>query len=221
MRPKTKDMECPIGRFDCRHLERLESVEAELKRLKEELRLDALTGLHTYAFFVDSLTKEMERTRRTGLPTSLIMLDLDHFKSINDTFGHEAGNVVLKGVGQILSNNVRNLDIPCRYGGEEFAIILPGTWLGQGVMLANRLRKILKETTFSFKGKPIPISGSFGVDTYHPHEVIDAAEFIHRTDLHLLKAKEKGRDRVCFPTDDVFTDAEVSPKERMALFNKD
>ena len=217
MTMKSDGITCPVGKDDCTYLHRLVHLEEEIERLKRRLDTDELTGLHTYAYLTDALTVEMERTRRTGAPTTLIMMDLDHFKRINDELGHEAGNLVLREVGGLIKKNVRTLDIPCRYGGEEFAIILPSTSLRQGLQLGERLRCLLKEHPFMCSGALIKVTASLGVNTYTSTSLWDLNEFVHATDTYLYKAKREGRDRVESPMPEALMETDVTQDERRAL----
>lgn len=218
MTMKSDGITCPVGKDDCTYLHRLVHLEEEIERLKRRLDTDELTGLHTYAYLTDALTVEMERTRRTGAPTTLIMMDLDHFKRINDELGHEAGNLVLREVGGLIKKNVRTLDIPCRYGGEEFVIIQPSTSLRQGLQLGERLRCLLKEHSFIYRGTRIEVTASLGVNTYTSTSLWDLNEFVHATDTYLYKAKKGGRDRVESPMPEALMETEVTQDERQALF---
>ena len=137
---------CPAGDDECTNLPEVKRLQEEIRRLSALVRTDELTKLFNFRYFTLALSLEMERTRRSGQPTCLIMLDLDHFKAINDVHGHEVGNVVLSHISDLIRKAIRRLDIPCRYGGEEFTLILPDTTLEQGIRFANRLRVIIENT---------------------------------------------------------------------------
>jgi diguanylate cyclase (GGDEF)-like protein len=156
----------------------------------------------------------------------LIMLDLDHFKLINDNFGHENGNKALKLVSGTIRDNIRRIDIPCRYGGEEFAIILPGIRLKQAIRAAERLRVSMENNPLLINGELIRLTASFGVDSYESDENIPGKGFIERTDEFLLEAKQNGRNRVCHHEGKAVEEmTEVTNKERESLmftqFNRD
>ncbi len=212
-------IECPLKNPDCPVIVALQQTREECLKLQELSRTDSLTGYFNFRHFSEALESEMERTCRTGLPTSLIMIDLDHFKRVNDTYGHEIGNDVLCWSSDIFRENIRRLDIPCRYGGEEFAIILPGTPLIGAIHVAQRLHTALQETAFQ-KGTapPLPLTASFGVDVYTGRQRSGVKDFIHQTDQLLLEAKETGRNRICFNQSKTkVVTSEVSQEERNAL----
>lgn len=210
--------DCPIGETICQHLDELVGLKQENVSLSRLIRTDNLTGLFNYHHFQEALEAEMERTRRNGLPLALIMLDLDHFKQVNDTWGHENGNRVLRLAAQVIGDSVRKIDIACRYGGEEFAVILPGTHLAKTFMVAERIRLALERSPVEVDEGTINFTSSLGVNIYQPEEQLSGEQFVHNTDRFLYRAKEQGRNRVCHPE----IEAEkpitgVSADERAAL----
>ncbi len=188
---------CPAGDDKCTNLSEVKRLQEEIKQLAALVRTDELTRLFNFRYFNQALSLEMERTRRSGQPTCLIMLDLDHFKAINDAYGHEAGNLVLRHISSLIKKTVRRLDIPCRYGGEEFTIILPDTTLKQGVRFANRLRLIIENSPAKASDALLGIEASFGVDVYTKGEQLTEKEFVEKVDSYLYLAKQEGRNRVC------------------------
>lgn len=194
---------------------------AELRRSVAELsqlvRTDSLTGLANYRYFILALEQEMERTRRSGQPITLIMLDIDHFKRVNDDWGHEIGNQALIHIAKLMLQSVRKLDIPCRYGGEEFAIILPNTDLAASIPVAERLRQSIADTPLVVGDKTLHLSASLGIDTFDTVEEVHAEELVQRTDHYLYQAKQEGRN--CVRHASLPPAALVSTEERSALFN--
>ena len=188
---------CPAGDENCTNLSEVQRLQEEIRQLAALVRTDELTRLFNYRYFNQALSLEMERTRRSGQPTCLIMLDLDHFKTINDAYGHEVGNVVLGHISTLIKKTVRRLDIPCRYGGEEFTIILPDTTLKQGVRFANRLRLIIENSPAKAPDALLGIEASFGVDVYEKGDQQTEKEFVEKVDSYLYLAKQEGRNRVC------------------------
>jgi diguanylate cyclase (GGDEF)-like protein len=188
---------CPAGDDHCPHHAEVQRLRDEIKHLAAMVRTDELTGLFNFRYFTQALSLEMERTRRSGQPTCLIMLDLDHFKDINDIHGHEVGNNVLRHISSLIQKTVRRLDIPCRYGGEEFTIILPDTSLKQGVRFANRLRLIIENAPLDVGTARLGIEASFGVDVYNRGDQASEKEFVEKVDSYLYQAKQEGRNRVC------------------------
>nr|WP_246187452.1 sensor domain-containing diguanylate cyclase [Moorella glycerini] len=169
---------------------------SERKYLEEELyRLsitDPLTGAYNRRYFLEMLAREIERTRRTGLPFALIMFDLDHFKSINDRFGHAAGDRVLKSLVAAFKERLRKTDCLARWGGEEFVILLPDTTAEGAAGLAEELRRRLSQMEIPGVGQ---VTASFGVTGYYTGDTVDT--ITQRVDSMLYRAKENGRNCVC------------------------
>lgn len=210
---------CPLGAEGCPFFSELEQLRQECRRLAELSQTDPLTGLFNFRYLIGSLDREMERTRRTGLPTGLIMIDLDYFKMVNDTYGHQVGNEALKWAADIWRQGIRRFDIACRYGGEEFCIILPGTRLPQVVRAAERLRTLLAATPVVYDNREIALTASFGADIFSVKENLSADDFLKRADSYLREAKVRGRNRVCFEEAKTTTiPSEVTGEERAALF---
>jgi len=184
------------GRQRERHLA---DLYGELLRKEEDLErltiTDPLTGLYNRRFFQPRLDVEIERAKRYGRVSSLVMLDVDNFKEINDQRGHQFGDRVLAEVGKILKGNVRASDIVCRYGGEEFAVLLPETPLEQAGLAAEKLRTCLKEG-FQEGRDPVALTVSLGVASYPSPGVADGNDLVRRADAALYEAKGRGRDRV-------------------------
>lgn len=194
----------------------------EVRKLEEQLLTDPLTGLANYRHFTRALDQEMERTRRSGGSTSLIMLDIDFFKKINDNYGHEGGNMALQALASCLLASFRKLDVVCRYGGEEFAIILPATEALVAVQVAERLRKNIELMDVEICNQQgellqIKMTASLGIGIYTRHSKVSAKELVQEADDFLYKAKKGGRNQVCYGIHKVEAEAEVSSDEKDAL----
>jgi two-component system cell cycle response regulator len=172
----------------------------ENARLFQLATIDGLTGLYIRRYFDIRLQEEITRLRRIDSNLGLIMLDLDHFKIVNDTYGHQQGDMVLMELATILKDTVRrDLDIPCRYGGEEFVIILPGTDLEGAVVLAERIRKRCEEHPYTaISGEPLQVTISGGAVAIDSNSIIVKEEFFKKVDKALYEAKESGRNRIRF-----------------------
>jgi diguanylate cyclase (GGDEF)-like protein len=216
-----KHPECPHDHADCLLPADLERLRRERESLRKLVSVDELTGLYNFRFLQDALESEMERTRRTGLSTGLIMVDLDHFKRVNDTYGHQNGNRALKAAADTWKTHLRKIDIPCRYGGEEFVIILPNTKIHDAIRAAERLRRELAATPVDLDAGQIRLTASFGVDEFREGESLAAQAFIHRVDQFVLAAKKEGRNQVCYDQARVARPVtEVTAAERESLFLK-
>jgi len=163
--------------------------------LKTQAITDELTGLYTYRYFTLRLHNEIERAKRYNVNVSLAMMDIDHFKKINDTYGHEAGNIILKEVAEILKTNTRKADIVFRYGGEELCILLTHTPKEGAVVYSEKIRQLI--ATNSFAGsRNIKVTVSFGVASYPLDNVFSGKEIINAADVALYHSKETGRNKV-------------------------
>lgn len=168
--------------------------------LAARANVDALTGLWNRAHFNRQLPTAIDAARRYGRNVCLAILDLDHFKRLNDTYGHPFGDQVLQAVGEGLSASVRSVDVACRYGGEEFAIILDETSLQEGLVAAQRMREMLARVNLRPKGEKVPITASIGIagtEQFLVPGTLTMAALISAADRALYVAKHAGRDRVC------------------------
>jgi len=170
----------------------------ENERLRTLAITDEVTGLFIHRYFLLRLQNEFERTLRYNIPLSLAMIDIDHFKAINDTYGHEQGNKILKYLGQILSAQSRKADIVARYGGEEFCIIMVHTNPEGALFYGERIRKVVERFEFPYKsGKTLKVTISMGIATFPEFKTKKVEELIEAADKALYKAKESGRNQVC------------------------
>jgi diguanylate cyclase (GGDEF)-like protein len=165
-------------------------VDGLVDRLQETARTDTLTSIPNRRAFDERLQLEIERGARTGEPVALLIGDIDRFKALNDRFGHAAGDSALVSIGRVLTSECRAIDTPARIGGEEFAVVLPGTDAAAGLTTANRLRRAISRIRDG-NGRPLTIS--FGV-AEHPGDGATAADLIAAADRALYAAKAAGRD---------------------------
>jgi len=190
--------------------EDLELEKAELLRAREQMRHfaehDDLTGLWNHRIIVERLQQEVDRSRRERTPVSVIVVDLDHFKSVNDTYGHPAGDLVLKEVAAIFQRSVRSYDWVGRYGGEEFLLILPGSGLTGARIRAENLRVAVQWAHIHDGHRAIPVTASFGVACGFPSHY---EGLIQAADVALYRAKDNGRNCVIA--------TEIAPAERSEL----
>ncbi len=167
------------------------------QQAKTRANTDELTGLYNHRSFHERIEQEIARGSRFGGTFSLIMLDIDLFKAYNDIYGHLAGDQVLRKVGRYLENSIRNIDLAFRYGGEEFAVILPEARLDDAYKVAERIRKTIESKTSS---RAMPITASLGVGNW-PNDGIMKEEVIGLADAALYRAKQSGRNRTCLSSD--------------------
>jgi diguanylate cyclase (GGDEF)-like protein len=180
-----------------RALEKKSSELEELaRRFREDSMLDPLTKLYNRRYLDTVMSRELARSKRENYSVGLVMLDLDHFKMLNDNFGHIAGDNVLQSVGSFIRARLRAYDTACRYGGEEFAVILPGTSLPNSVKVAEQLRLGIAQLRLETNGQPIKaVTASFGVAACPDHGS-DTMPLIAAADAALYTAKSEGRNRV-------------------------
>jgi diguanylate cyclase (GGDEF)-like protein len=212
---------CPNGQ-PCKLNTELEQLKQELHHLSELVSTDPLTHLFNYRHFTHELDQEIERSQRSLQSTSLIMLDVDHFKRVNDQWGHETGNLALKLIARCIMQNIRKLDIACRYGGEEFAIILPSSEIPSSVRVAERIRESIENTPLVIthpdgKIEEIHLTASAGLSMYTGSQPLTSQQIIESADAQLYLAKSQGRNRVCFTTPDDSAN-QVTKDEKSALF---
>lgn len=177
------------------------SIEALTNQtLFEKANRDALTGAYSKGALLEKAPEALKRSESTGETLSVIVFDIDHFKKINDTHGHAAGDYVLRELGRIIGSNVvRGSDFFARYGGEEFVLILASTAPKTAQEIAERIRVTVENAEFAFDGKRIPVTLSLGVATRQVGEV-DWAHLFERVDKSLYQAKQSGRNRVNIAT---------------------
>jgi diguanylate cyclase (GGDEF)-like protein len=178
------------------------------EKLQHQSMRDGLTGLYNRRYMEEALEQNIQRARRHGQSLGAIMLDVDRFKRFNDTFGHEAGDLVLQAVAQVLQDNVRGSDIACRYGGEELMAILPEASLDETFHCATEIRIAISQLQLSHRGKPLDrITASFGVATF-PEFGFSGGAVIQAADAALYRAKAAGRNCVVIAEQPQTTEAD-------------
>jgi diguanylate cyclase (GGDEF)-like protein len=168
-------------------------LDAAQEALLEASIRDELTGLHNRRYLMARLNEEFERARRKGTALGLLMMDIDHFKVVNDTFGHPAGDEVLRSIAQTLASMLREYDVGGRYGGEEFAVVLAETTPADMVRLAERIREKIEQLDDHGKASGIHVTISIGVAVLNDTDTTET--LLHRADSALYRAKEEGRNR--------------------------
>jgi two-component system cell cycle response regulator len=174
------------------------------KRLNESLEWanklathDSLTDLYNRRALYELAENELARARRENKPVSLVMMDIDHFKNVNDEYGHNIGDQALRRVAHIILEKIRSYDTAGRWGGEEFLLILPGTGLDEAAQIADRVREGIETAKIPLQGgKHVDLQASFGVSTSLPDDLLTFDLLVHQADEALYKAKGKGRNRV-------------------------
>lgn len=187
-----------LGSIALKFLPKGDTERLTYDKLHEEANTDGLTKCYNKMYFNNKLDLEVKKSKVTGNPLSLIIFDLDHFKHLNDNYGHDAGDFVLKEKAELLRDNgIRKGDIFARYGGEEFVVLLPKTNLKQAFEIAERLRKLVETHEFVYEGKRLPVTASIGVADYR-QGVNTGTDLFKRADSAVYKSKEGGRNQVNF-----------------------
>lgn len=178
---------------------KIKSLQDKLKQSNQMLlelsHTDPLTGLNNRRFMMEGLRKEFERSERKNAPLSMIMIDIDHFKTINDNYGHQKGDAVLRDLARLLKKHLREYDTAARYGGEEFALILPETGMPEAGQVAERLRQATEELIFE-DVNDLRMTASFGIASTQAETVQSVDDLIREADYALYNAKRGGRNRV-------------------------
>jgi diguanylate cyclase (GGDEF)-like protein len=193
--PFTLDEQVIFNRF-CSHI----SLALEKIRLFSEIKAlsmhDGLTGVYNHAYIIGTLEEEIVRSTRYGSKLAIALFDIDDFKKVNDTYGHLAGDYALKRIAEILKNGLRIIDVVGRYGGDEFLIILPETFLEQGARVSERLIKDIGNESFVYEDKNMKISVSGGIAPFS--HGMDVKKFIKLADENMYKAKKTGKNRIYY-----------------------
>jgi diguanylate cyclase (GGDEF)-like protein len=173
----------------------LQEIELLQKELKAQALHDPHTGLYNRRYLNEMLDKEFNRVLRADGHLSLVVMDIDLFKNVNDTFGHKTGDYVLIAIAKYLESSVRVSDFCCRYGGEEFVLVMPTASLEIAAERAEHLRKTLEALQFNDGEKQIRLTASFGIATY-PHHAQNIDDLLSRADQALYLSKQSGRNKV-------------------------
>lgn len=176
--------------------QQLSNVDGLNQRLTKLSITDGLTGLYNHRYFHECFERECKKTERYKTGFALCLFDLDHFKDVNDRYGHLAGDEVLRGVAEVMRGRSREVDMAFRYGGEEFSLLLPETTLDGGIALAERIRKDLAQTRFKFEQETVTVTLSGGVVSAKPGSVNEHNRLLDEADTLLYQAKKAGRNRV-------------------------
>jgi diguanylate cyclase (GGDEF)-like protein len=173
-----------------KHFQRFSSI-------KNIALYDTLTGLYNRRYFEERLGVETQKSFYSGTPLSLVMVDIDHFKKVNDTFGHTGGDQVLCKTASLLKNSIRKKDMVARYGGEEFMLILPEAGLEESFIIAERIRRLVENTSFEIGQAQVHLTISMGISNFPSHRAKSKEELVRMADQALYDAKRGGRNKVC------------------------
>jgi diguanylate cyclase (GGDEF)-like protein len=184
-----------LGRYSDKITDQSDSVKERLDKVSLMAITDALTNVNNARYLHDQLSIETESAKRYDTPLTCLMLDIDDFKRINDTFGHPSGDIVLVTLAGILQQCVRRVDIVGRLGGEEFLVIMPHTSFDPGFQIAERIRQAVQRWPFKIGGAEIPVTVSIGVACYPGHGIDDKIALLKAADDALYEAKRTGKNR--------------------------
>ena len=173
----------------------LQEIELLQDKLREQAILDPLTGFYNRRYLIDMMQREIARAKRENTPISIAIMDLDHFKKINDTYGHKGGDAVLEAMAKLFLSHVRASDIVCRYGGEEFVFLMPGASIDHAAERMEELRIIIEAKSIVHNDKTIPVTASIGVASY-PLNGEDDEALLLEADNMLYNSKRNGRNQV-------------------------
>jgi diguanylate cyclase (GGDEF)-like protein len=197
---------------------RIMELEFENERLKSQLLTDELTGLYNKRFFYLQLEVETARTRRTGQTCTLIAMDLDNFKNVNDTYGHYTGDQLLSQFAGVLNKSVRPTDFACRFGGDEFFVIMPSSGIYESLGVSRRIQNSLRSADFAaYNANGRRVSVSIGLAAYEPFHDMSVEAFLQRADANLLKAKKSGKNQIFHDIETTSENTAVNYAERRAL----
>ena len=173
---------------------KVESLKQQMEKVKQEIIIDPLTRTYNRRAYDEKIKQEIMGFQRYSRPTALAIVDIDHFKNVNDTYGHRTGDGVLRILSGVMKKEIREIDVLARYGGEEFALILPHTSYEQALEVSERIRRKVEESRFTYKGKPFLVTISIGVGTLKSEDTLET--YVERVDQALYRAKNGGRNRV-------------------------
>jgi diguanylate cyclase len=182
--------------------ERTDELRRQNERLEQIAITDSLTGIYNRRFFFELADKEVARAKRYGNPMSVVILDADHFKKMNDTYGHLIGDQILMNLAQLCQENIRSLDIIARYGGEEFVILMPEVDCTAAYNSAERLRMLVETTSMVTGGLDVMMTISLGIACWNGENDLDFNALLARADRALYQSKESGRNRVSVWSED-------------------
>lgn len=183
----------------------LEDKDRLIEQLEKLSLHDGLTDVYNRKYLEDYLEKSFEECRRYGMALSVIITDIDHFKRVNDTYGHQVGDEVLKKFVKRINDNIRKADVLARYGGEEFVIVMKNTEVEGAITLAEKLREIIQNCPFEVDGYKIELTASFGIACMNNNNYANSTQLIRDADMCLYKAKNSGRNRVEYIREEVFS----------------